>query len=310
MKVSFNWPRTNPNNGPSFFLSRLAKEFESLGISVVDDPQASDVYLVFIQDDPAKIATLKKHGIKVVQRLDGIYFDSKSMIKDIIRLNLPILNTYLQSDAVVFQSEFSKKLVTSHFGQPSNSRIIYNGIDLSHNIKQNTADIIVCSANWRRHKRLKEIIDVFNQLGDNWKLIVLGKPDVKISNSRITQLVAPSFESVANIYSNASLFIHLSWLDFCPNSVVEALSVGLPVVCGNKGGTRELVEMTGGGFIATTDDDFNFDLIDLYHPPPIKAIDEIVEFIESKKYPSVNRIPISIQTCAAKYVDLFNSLCH
>ena len=46
-------------------------------------------------------------------------------------------------------------------------------------------------------------------------------------------------------------------LDPCPNSVVEAIACGLPVVCSNTGGTPEIIKATNGGIIVNSDKNYS-----------------------------------------------------
>ena len=58
-------------------------------------------------------------------------------------------------------------------------------------------------------------------------------------------------------YSNYDLFLYTSWFDGMPNTVLEALSLGIPVISSNVGGIKEIIEEGKTGFLVN--DIFNED---------------------------------------------------
>jgi len=102
--------------------------------------------------------------------------------------------------------------------------------------------------------------------------------------------------------------IHLCWFDSCPNSVVEALCAGVPVVCNNVGGTPELVQLAGG-YICDVDKEYDMKPVDLYRPPKIdrsvvaRSIRECV-----KTRPIVNSRFLDIGRVALEYLRFFNEV--
>ena len=104
----------------------------------------------------------------MVLRLDGIWFNSD---QDYNRQNAPIKFSYQNADAVIFQSEFNKKLTEGWFGEHKNSHVIHNAADLCliraananfWNIKfGKDAEVWSCASSWRPHKRLNENIRYF-----------------------------------------------------------------------------------------------------------------------------------------------------
>lgn len=167
-----------------------------------------------------------------VLRIDGIYFDRRNTFGDNAALNRRIFDSISHANGVLFQSEFSRRLVEGHYGEIRNPHtVIINGapISLCHK-KAASSDkkIIVCSANWRPNKRLTAIVETVKKLRKNieCELIILG--DIgsnKVEESNFIQVLGKQPHSVVSSYlDKADLFIHLSWLDPCPNSVVEAIA--------------------------------------------------------------------------------------
>ena len=110
------------NSGPNKFTRTLFASLINSGrANVVNDQQMADVEFCLIQQQVHKVKPM-------VLRLDGIWFNSD---QDYERQNAPIKFSYQNADAVVFQSEFNKRLAESWFGEHKNSCVIHNAPDLN-----------------------------------------------------------------------------------------------------------------------------------------------------------------------------------
>ena len=90
----------------------------------------------------------------------------------------------------------------------------------------------------------------------------------------------------------SSTFLHLAWLDHCPNVVVDARACGCKIVCSSSGGTKEIA---GPNSIVIKEKDWNFQPIDLYNPPSM----DFKNFYENKSISEMN-----IDLVAKKYMDV------
>ena len=61
----------------------------------------------------------------------------------------------------------------------------------------------------------------------------------------ITIYHSVSLKQLPDILNRNNVYIHTKIGDWCPNSVLEAMSCGLPVICPSWGGTKELVGDAG-----------------------------------------------------------------
>ncbi len=172
------------------------------------------------------------------------------------------LNRYNQfmlnnCDGLVFQSKLSYKF-HQKFLKLNNKKfkIILNGksnsIDTSYNaiISENYPNLVI-TATFRPHKRLIDAIELTNHLKNKYpkiKLNVVGKID-KITKENLNKIDCNNciFHGVKDqnymdiLYKNSHIGISTSYLDPCPNSVVEMLSCGLPVITTTASGAFELV---------------------------------------------------------------------
>jgi glycosyltransferase involved in cell wall biosynthesis len=309
MKIHFDNVFFNSQSGPNSFGTRLANQFKKMGHQVVCENESYDIFLSFIHQ-----RNRSSLGSKKVLRLDGIWFKPENFEEN----NTTIKQSYFSFDHVIFQSEFDKKMVETHFGLRSDCSVIHNGIELEKKepilkLCHKNEMIFVCSASWHRQKRLKENIELFDiirsqlkQKGKDARLYVLGQ------NADFSGITIDKFENVfylgqqrhedcLQIYATADYFLHLAWLDHCPNVVVEALSQGCPVICTDSGGTHEIVK--NNGIIIPETQKYSFELTDYDSPYPIN----LEEFKLPEERPIVEPFHLSIEEVAQKYLKAFKN---
>jgi len=237
-------------------IRRMLPIWNKLGHSL-DTPGNSNVLLCNI-----RLAN-RKLNLPKVQRLDGIYYDKAT---DYNSRNSAISSTHAIVDGTIYQSYSCKAQAERYLAKRKKSagcRIIYNGIEKNwcgrHEDRDNFH--IVVAAKWRRHKRLKETIDIFleflKKVPDSY-LHILGQTiqNKLISNKHITYYGYLNHTQMAKIFKRADCSIHLSKRDACPNSVVEAIGAGVPVITSDVcGGATEMCQITKGCVIVDGDTD-------------------------------------------------------
>jgi glycosyltransferase involved in cell wall biosynthesis len=119
-----------------------------------------------------------------------------------------------------------------------------------------------------------------------------------------------SHDMLPQWYRTANIYLHLSWIDQNPNTLVEAIACGLPSLCTNNGGTRELIEKTNSGIVSYVDENYNYQLVDYYNPPKPNYDILIKDFMEIynnyKEYKNnINTAPIDLTEAAKKYLNFF-----
>ena len=180
-----------------------------------------------------------------------------------------MLNNYLnrysrklqkQSDMIIFQSKLSKKMQDTFVGDYYKNKphtIILNGVPtdiFNPKIEKFSLDgfpKLVITASFRLHKRLQDAISITNKLKQkypNIKLHILGNMDI-LTQSCINKLDLENClfhgklnsESLPNFYNSCDIGLSPSIYDPCPNSVVEMMACGLPVISVNESGASELL---------------------------------------------------------------------
>ena len=236
----------NSNSGPNKFTRQLfAHLIDDDKVNIVNNQQTADVEFCLIQQQFSKIKPM-------VLRLDGIYFNSD---QDYKFQNTPIKFAYNNADAVVFQSEFNKKLTEHWFGEHKNSYVIHNAADLDL-IKEakeiiginwpEDVEVWCCASSWRPHKRLKDNINYFKENAPKESIMAVAgsgctEDDIKAGDERIFYLGELDYMSLLALYKRSSTFVHLAYLDHCPNVVVDAQAAGCKIICSSTGGTSEIV---------------------------------------------------------------------
>ena len=273
-------PNVNINAGPVKFTRRLEKEFIRKGHKVVwTNREDFDVGLIIISNNLPLL-----NNKPYVQRVPNPYINSQVNFEGLTHKNgnNHIIETYKQVDAHIFQSNFTAKLVKKHF--PENNKpfsVINNGTYLDSGKKRldylkDYEKVIFSASSWRPNKRpednlavfeeLKKIVDypiAFVMVGDfNWCSVWSDDEDVYIIRRKLDDDMIKSF------FRSSDYFFHMTYLDNCPNSVVEALSHSVPVLCSASGGTSELLDFATGSVVMP--ERFRTDIHNTYEPPPIK----------------------------------------
>ena len=248
MKVFTHNFNPNSNSGPNKFTRTLFNKLIKDKNLVLCNQHEADVEFCLIQQQAHKVKPM-------VLRLDGIWFNSE---QEYDKQNAPIKFAYKNADAVVFQSKFNKMLTEKWFGKHNNSHIIHNAADsaLISRIDKNywnskfgiNVEVWTCASNWRPHKRLKENVRYFLEFAPkDAVLAIAGKlpideaREILAKDDRIYFLGELDYVSLLSLYRRSNTFIHLAYLDHCPNVVVDAQAAGCKVICSSSGGTSEIV---------------------------------------------------------------------
>lgn len=294
------------NSGPNKFTRTLFNELKkSSNVKIVNSQQDADIEFCLIHQEEQKVKPM-------VLRLDGIWFNTDQNY-DV--QNMPIKYAYRNADAVIFQSEFNKKLTEKWFGEHNNSHVIHNAADPGLIRSANRdywnktfgkdTEVWSCASSWRPHKRLKDNIRYFIEKGPEDAILAIAGSSTypedlnHRDNKRIKFLGELDYMSLLSLYKRSSTFLHLAYLDHCPNVVVDAQASGCKVICSSTGGTKEVV--TNG--IVICEKDWDFKPTQLYNPPYMtwSNVEEIKKDVKKSK-------KSTIKTCAKKYINVIKDI--
>ena len=301
MNICLENVNLNSNSGPNYFAQKLVKYMEIRG-TTFETSLPYDVRLAFIEShhrDP---------NIPMVQRLDGIYFNANF---DCDKMNYNIRRTYEAATGVVFQTNFNKNLIFNWFGPHDNYRIINNGSDLlqikglqeDENIRrrfQNFDNVWSCAAHWHRFKRLDENIQYFlNFSKKNDCLVIAGSAAVNtIKHPRIFYVGNLDTNQLLTLFKISKYFIHLAYLDHCPNVVIDARSSGCQIICSSSGGTKEIA---GSNAIVVKEEEWDYSFLEDAEPPDLDYGSKINTGVDSE---------LSMLKVSKKYLQFLNKVYH
>jgi len=297
------------SGGPNVFRRRLANELYKISdLQIIHEQRHHfDIELGFVRH-------LGTHRKPKILRVDGCYFGRSEE-----RRNRVYRESVLNSIHVIYQSNFSKKMVESIMGVNQPSTTIYNGINLEeiNNIKPNK-DIVpgsfVACAIWRSNKRPGSMVNGFLEANIGRHLYIIGETkniipmQQKFRKHKYVHFLGKlEFEQVIAIIKSCQYLLHLTRIDSCPNAVIEGLACGLNVLCTNLGGTREIV---GNDGVVMDVDSCNLRKKTIADngdsiPPRIVAehIHKLIKLETKPNRPDLDIVPVSY-----KYADLIRKV--
>ena len=301
-----------PGSGKGHFLYALAANLHLYGVK----PVISGKHDIVLDVTRIKSNSDKKHVI----RMDGVYHDTGV---DYTAKNATMADGCRRSSAVICQSVYGKNMVMRYLGVDEDKiSVVYNGAvsgqEYSAVGKEYEYEFVTASR-WRPHKRLLDTIEAFLEANIEGSCLRIfgdfGKGMNKYDYSK--------YKSIDNIIwhggavdrpvmfghvKNATAMVHLCGYDCCPNSVVEAICLGTPVICSNIGGTPEIVSKSGG-FCVAIDEKYDYSPIDLYHLPIVDCSLVAAAMVEScKNRPEITSDHVSITSSAKGYANILKKV--
>jgi len=300
-------PLTSGVGGPATFRQRVSKGLAEYGIQVSADLKGDcdAVLLISAWRQLPQLWRLKRSGVPIIQRLDGINW--------MHRVTPFKLNYYLKAeygnilmrytrkhlaDHIIYQSEFVSRRWEQVYGTvPVSHTIIHNGIDLEAVSPQGET--------WPSGER-RRVLAVEGSFGGGYDLGVKFVLDMAagverryaiplevLLVGRVTEAVRDRWNSYARIpvtwlgivgreqipilNRSASLFFSIDLNPACPNTVIEALACGLPVLAYDTGALPEMVTADAGKVVPYQADPWKLEL-----PPTDELVDAAADILQNQ----------------------------
>jgi glycosyltransferase involved in cell wall biosynthesis len=212
-------------------------------------------------------------------------------------LNAAFRDVYHMADHVVYGSDFAYTGAQRYLGANSSPySIIYNGVDTQHfwfsagGRPDGRLNVLAIGVHYIRHRLVPLIRAMPHVVRDfpHAKLIIVG-PLVpgeglyECSEESIRRVISevglpdvvfvPQYtqQEAPELYALGDVLVHLKHMDWTPNTVIEAMACGLPVVHAGNGGMNELVG--GAGVSLNLPLDWN----QVHTPDPVFLAERILE---------------------------------
>ncbi len=306
------------SGGKGAFYRRLTSQLIARGVSIVHDPYYYSKYdLLIIASNFSVLRSIPKNK-KVILRLDGLAFDKNDKYISVFKKRV---------NGIIYQAHFCKYLFDRFiFKCHKNHRIIYNGADASiyAKIKPVSTDYqynFISFANWKKSHRLLDIVESFLMTeSDLSKLWIAGSlldakvPENKMRkyrrNKRLKFLGSIPYRKIIKYLKMVNGSIHIRWCDSCPNSVVETICAGVPVITNNMSGTSEIVAVSGG-IVLSLDGSLKCFPGKKMRPPPIDRV-KLAQSIDRMTNESFNVVykHVDINYVAKKYLSFSKKILH
>lgn len=299
-------PQVSGVGGMVSFAARFTDGLRSRGLKVCqglrcepDGPgepvQACDSLLVIGGTrDLRGLGRIRKRGVRIVQRLNGMNWLHRRRftgIRHFLRAEygnflLNFIRTRL-ADHIVYQSEFSRRWWERVYGKtPVESSVVYNAVDLRtfspdglHMRPKERVRILLVEGNLGGGYEvgLQTAVQLTQTLQNEHhlpvELMVIGRVSTALQAETARTAGVPLLwagllqaQAIPPAYRSAHLLYAADIHPACPNSVIEALASGLPVVAFDTGALPELVTGDSGRVVPYGGDAWRL------QPPDIPAL--------------------------------------
>jgi len=269
-------PKVHGVGGMVSFLHKFSAAVEKRGIGVTFDLTDRPYSAILVIGGSRQLLSLFRAGQRVVQRLDGINWIHRkkpvslkhSLRSEYGNLVLSLIRRFA-ADRIIYQSEFSRVWWNDWYGELKTPfSVAHNGVDLeSYTPAARTANsryrllVVEGSLGGGYEGGLANAVrlaEAASGLASKpLELMVVGEVGEALKAEWQARSAVPIEwagkvvrERIPQLMNEADALFSADVHPACPNSVIEALACGLPVVAYDTGSLSELVPASAG-FVAS-----------------------------------------------------------
>ncbi len=313
--------------GPASFHQKLVQGLSKRKIQVTYDLATPNLGAVLVIAGSRHLQTLsnvKNKGIPIIQRLNGMNWVHRvrfTGVRHYIRseINNWILQYIRKNVAteIVYQSHFSQQWwdrVYKPVDKPTHT--IYNGVDLvsyfpaqespalqdvirvmvveghlKNGLELGLYNAACALSNWHGYQKLPIHLVIAGDVPSQ----VRGKVEEQLPG-RVDWLGIVPREKIPDELRKSHLFFSVEMNPACPNSVVEALACGLPVVAYESGAIKELVPKSSGIVLPYGTDVWQMDPVCVgdFQSAGNQLLDNLFDYRRSARETAVNRFGLDL----------------
>jgi glycosyltransferase involved in cell wall biosynthesis len=297
------FPKLSGIGGMVSFQAKLIEGLSKRGINVsysINESNPDSVLVIGGTKHIYQLLFAKRRGIPIVQRLDGMNWIHRVLNTGAAHwlkaeygnFNLNLIRSKF-ADRIVYQSQFSKNWWDRVRGEVSHRNlIIHNGVDLSkfspisqNGSKKNTIRLLIVEGSllggyefglenavllaYELDKKIDSYKNIelyivgkvsvsLQQYWENWIRENVPNGSIKLKWSGVI-----AHQKINAVYQAADLFYSADINAACPNSVLESLASGTPVIAFDTGALSELLEDQGGIVVPYGGDPWKVDKPDI-----------------------------------------------
>src|SRR6185503_17404014 len=285
-------PRVEGLGGVTSFRLKFEHGLQARGVKVTNKLSEPSEAVLVLAGTKSLLALWKarRRGQQIVQRLDGInwvhwarWAGPRYTIRALYgNANLSFIRRRL-ADQVIYQSEFIKNWWEDWY-RPTRvpSSVIMNGVDLNQYTPNglherpaghNRLLIVEGSLTGALNSGLFHAAELADRLSHRYKieLCIVGQVDRRTKNKlqrqttfRVRFLDAIAREQIPWIMRSSHLLFSAEVNPPCPNSVIEALACGLPVIGFDTGSLSEIVQGDAGRLVPYGANHWKLQMPDIY----------------------------------------------
>jgi glycosyltransferase involved in cell wall biosynthesis len=293
------FPRVQGHGGVTSFRLKFENGLRTRGVDVTNDPtQNVDVILVLAGTRHLlPLWKARRSGIRVVQRLDGVnwihrvrWAGPRYTVRAIYgNANLSFIRRRLANE-VIYQSQFIQRWWEDWYGVTRvPSHVIINGVDLNQYTPRGLHErpsghyrllVVEGSLAGGQNYGIINAVNLANMLAKKHKieLMVVGRVDERTKNKlqeqtlfRMQFMDTVAREQIPWLMRSSHLLFSAEINPPCPNSVIESLACGLPVIGFNTGSLSEIVQGDAGRVVPYGANEWKLE------PPDISALAEAAD---------------------------------